>query len=519
MHRGGALQRPALVCALFLLVAVASHEQVNPLHDAAEEEEKSQYLEAMLHLRRLPAEKGPTGMPMDAAASEADLRGAIATHLGVSTARVLLDTAGKAVRNGLDPGPAMENKPVDFSMKIMLILPNMKTAIQMLHSAVRGSYAEPWHAEIFDLQSIRWHQMHQKPEMVSYIFVHMAVQNPHNSEIDEEAQARLMDAIEWNGNIQHKDVRFEGAVQSAKHLDLEYRMKAGDNVNEEELVSLLKSGRMLAEAKKFLSLIGSPLKLLRIDAPVVGYHILTAAAARREAQKHQVSNGFDLEFHCLVEDTDFLHFKNNDGEIVMAYGVAATARVPARSVAIKAIKETWANLDVTVSVNSNDIHRLNDMLRQINRGEFDLNDADQLVDAFHALTPKLVKCERASLEAGSGKAEDKNQYSSEEAKKMEKPTDTYKLHEHVSTNEEGNQEHTVYLADPSFLPKDPDTMEEHKPHHKSFSGYYKHVASEAKPDPPAPVAAVWKWHEDDDDAREHFHRKGKGAHGRRMLRR
>ena len=109
------------------------------------------------------------------------------------------------------------------------------------------------------------------------------VRNKHHHE-------RLMEALEWNGNIEHDDINLEGAVQSANHLDLEYKMRAASSKAEEHLMKLLKSGQMLADAKKFLKSVGSPVKLLHIEKPRVGYHMLHSTAAERAAR--QSENGF-----------------------------------------------------------------------------------------------------------------------------------------------------------------------------------------------------------------------------------
>ena len=100
-------------------------------------------------------------------------------------------------------------------------------------------------------------------------------------------------------------------------------------------MKLLKSGQMLADAKKFLKSVGSPVKLLHIEKPRVGYHMLHSTASERAARQSRSHGGIIIEFHCLVEDSDVSHFKRHDGEVVLIYAVASSANVPARRIGIK----------------------------------------------------------------------------------------------------------------------------------------------------------------------------------------
>jgi hypothetical protein len=394
--RGGA-EILILLC-LPALPTASIHQRVTSLVDTPSSDH---YLEARVSLTRLPdiqeaiTNKKRMRMrdPKDGrrvGSRAEDLRVAFAEMLGISKAQVQLDDSDTAAQRGIAPSILDFSRiGFSFSTTFMVSLPDTFAAYKLQKRMNKGDYPHIFECNGYKLDGIRWLQLHGKPRMLTFVFVHMIVENDHANDFSDEAKQHLLQALEWDGNLLRGDIRVLGMVQSRAHLDVEFKIRAQTSESEEHIIFQLKSGKMKKDAITFLDSIGSPIKLLQIEFPSVGYHILRE---KKMATKRNHA-GILVDFHCLVADSDKSHFINHDGNVELVYAAAAAANMPARRFGISNIDEQLTQLDITMTLRTKTSVETARMVGIINRGKFRLNQSEPL----KRITASEIRCRDAAI--------------------------------------------------------------------------------------------------------------------------
>jgi hypothetical protein len=130
----------------------------------------------------------------------------------------------------------------------MVSLPDTFAAFKLQKRLNAGDYPNNFHCEGYELDDLKWLQLHGKPQMLTFLFIHVIIENDHHSEFTKEAVLRLCKAFERNGLL-HEDIEMLGRVQSRRHLDIEFKLKARTPALEESITKSLKTGRMLKETR------------------------------------------------------------------------------------------------------------------------------------------------------------------------------------------------------------------------------------------------------------------------------
>jgi hypothetical protein len=376
----GGCRRP--LCALVLFLSTQSFARLTTIVDSSS---SGEYLEATAYLTRLPG-------PILAAQGRA-LREAFAEMLGVSQSQVRIDDASASARLGLEPNILRAKTRVDFTITVMLSLPDTFAAFKLQKKVMKGEYAKQFNCKGYELTGVKWLQLHGKPEMLTYAFIHVIMENRHSAEVSDAEVERLKGALGMYGHIPNfqDDISVVAKIQAAKHLDIEFKIEARSSKIDDTLMKVLKSGRLLSDVKNYLVSSNSELKLLQIEKPSVGFHILRATAGHKRTRRSHA--GILVSFHCLVPDTDASHFKRHDGEVVLIYAAAATANLPARRFGIGAIDEQLAQLDVLVSMRMKTSVEAARLVGIINRGKFLLNQSHSLSQ----ITTQPIHCRDAEI--------------------------------------------------------------------------------------------------------------------------
>jgi hypothetical protein len=128
-------------------------------------------------------------------------------------------------------------------------------------------------------------------------------------------------------------------------------------------------------------------KLLQIEKPSLGYHIL------RESGKH-IRTGRHINFHCLIKDTDVSHFIQHNGNEVLVYAAAAAANVSTLQFEISGIEEQLAQLDVTMTLRTKTSEDTERVVGIINQGKLRLG-RQRLAN----ITAHEIRCRDAEIVA------------------------------------------------------------------------------------------------------------------------